>query len=120
MMAEFKILEGRDINTYTSFHDIPPRYTNVIETHFDLLEPEDGDDHTVYQHAVMAEYHDKLMGLLEIERTGRWWPSAFSKLTDLTLYNNDDDMSTAILQLIDTVDLNRGSYIQGGYYAGSV
>lgn len=119
-MAEFKILEGRDINTYTSFHDIPPRYTNVIETHFDLLEPEDGDDHTVYQHAVMAEYHDKLMGLLEIERTGRWWPSAFSKLTDLTLYNNDDDMSTAILQLIDTVDLNRGSYIQGGYYAGSV
>ena len=119
-MAEFKILEGRDIKTYTSYHDIPPVYTNVIETHFDILDPEDGDDHTVYQHAVMADYHDKLMALMETERTGTWWPDAFAELTNLTVYHNDEQMSTAISQLINTVDLNRGAYIQGGYYAGGV
>jgi len=119
-MASFRVFRDGGIVEYTNHHDIEPGYEHIVGAEFDLLEPADGDDHSDYQHAVFDSYNNILGDLMVGERTRKFWPGEIDKLTNLTLYSTDEQMSTAIIDVIDTVDLNRGAYIQGGYYAGSV
>ncbi len=115
-MATFQVWRNGGVENYDSYYDIPPDYDNVMRAEFDLLEPTDGDDHSDYQHAVFASYSNKLRELMIGERTRKFWPGEIDKLSNLSLYNTDEQMSTAITQMIDTVNLNRGAYIRGGVY----
>ena len=119
-MATFQIWRNGGVENYDDYYDIPPDYDNIMRAEFDFLEPADGDDHTDYQHAVLDSYNNILGDLMIGERTRKFWPDEIDKLTNLTLSHTDKQMSTAITDMIDTVDLNRGAYIQGGYYASSM
>ena len=117
-MATFQVWRNGGVENYDDYYDIPPDYDNIMRAEFDLLEPADGDDHTDYQHAVFDSYNAKVDELMIGERTRKFWPGEIDKLTNLSLYNTDEQMSTAIISMIDTVDLNRGAYIRGGVYDG--
>lgn len=116
-MATFSILHDSVVTEYTDYHSIPPVFDNVISAVFDYLDPVDGDDHSVYQHAVMDNYDVQLQELMITERTQdvQW-----DTLYNLSLSHTDEQMSTAISDWGDSIDLNRGAYIAGGYYASSM
>lgn len=63
-MAEFVILIGNTLYTYTKYEDIPKKFDNLIKFIPDIPDP----PHTEEQHEEINSWNDKLQKLMEIER----------------------------------------------------